>query len=198
MNLLGHVGLSIAIAYSTDTLVFKSARGHDWRLSSSRFKHFAIWVDTNIDYRVVIISSIAADLIDKPLGLWLVPNFVSYNTRSFGHSFLFCLTLLLICVIFRKPWRLNMIIFAVIYTFHLIFDQMWIHREISLWPLYGLGFPVIDSTTFSEYSGNVLSNLYNFYKYPWELTGMLIITLFIIRIILKGNIISFFRQGKVN
>lgn len=193
MNMLGHVGLSIAMVYSTESLVFKPTPDY-----SNRFERFAHWINKNIDYRVVIISSVAADIIDKPLGLWLMPDLVSYNTRTIGHSLLFCLTLFLLCAIFRKTWRQNMAILAAINTFHLLLDQMWIHKEISLWPLYGWGFPIIERTMFSDYSENILSNLYNFYKYPWELTGMIIINLFIIRIIIKGNIISFFRHGKVD
>lgn len=198
MNLLGHVGLSLAIAYSADSLILKAPLNNGNSLHNYHFERFAKWFNKNIDYRVVIISSIAADLIDKPLGLWLIPDFVSYNTRSVGHSLLFCLALFLLCVFFRKTWRQNMVIVAAMNISHLIFDQMWMQREISLWPLYGWEFPIIDSTTFSNYSENVINNLYNFYKYPWEVIGMIIIAMFIIRMIFKGNIISFLQHGKID
>lgn len=198
MNLCGHVGLSIALAYSAHTLMSKSFLTRNRESSNNRISRLALSIHTTMDYRVVVMGSVAADLIDKPLGLWLTPDFVSHNTRSVGHSLIFCLILFILPVFFKKTWSKNIIIVAVASTFHLIFDQMWIHRGIVLWPIYGWGFPIVDSTTFSEYSGHVLSNLYHFYKYPWELVGMTIIVLFVIHIIYTHNVVSFLRYGKVD
>ena len=76
MLLFGHIGITLGIA---------------WFIESK--------LRVKIDYKLIIIGSLLPDIIDKPVGMILLPL---ENGRVFGHTLLFVLILLLIGLKYRK------------------------------------------------------------------------------------------------
>lgn len=93
------------------------------------------------DFRYVILGSILPDIIDKPIGAWLLRS-TFHNSRIIGHTLLFSI-LLIMCGLYRrfKKGRKDMLLVGAGCIVHLILDSMWLYRGTLLWPLYGLKFP---------------------------------------------------------
>jgi hypothetical protein len=81
MLLFGHIGITLGVAW----------------LIESKLK-------VKMDYRLIIIGSLLPDIIDKPVGMILLPL---NNGRVFGHTLLFILILLLIGLI-HNPLPLHL------------------------------------------------------------------------------------------
>lgn len=152
MNLTGHTGLTLgaflAAGYLGDALIF-----HSYRAQSSRRRYVSflgsflgapprVFQKLRLDYRVVLAGSLLPDIIDKPLGLFLLPHLLDFNGRIIGHTLAFNLVLLtvgLVILIFRGHH--TPLVLAVSSTGHLLLDQMWENPQTLLWPLLGWGFP---------------------------------------------------------
>lgn len=94
MLIFGHIGITLGIAW----------------LVESRLK-------IKMDYKLIIIGSLLPDIIDKPVGMIILPL---HNGRIFGHTLLFILILLLIGLKYRKSLFLSFASFL-----HLIEDEIW-------------------------------------------------------------------------
>ncbi len=84
-----------------------------------------------LDFRLLALSALAADLIDKPLALSLFTE--AQTSQLMAHSLLLNLALLLLSLLFR-PRALP---YVLAFTFHLAADRMWNHPQSFWWPLYG-------------------------------------------------------------
>ena len=99
-----------------------------------------------IDYRIVLVGSMLPDLIDKPIGIFILGNVFS-NGRIFSHTILFHLVLLLLGLYFyRKFGRIEFLTLFFCSGFHLVLDQMWLMPRTLFWPLYGWTFPKYNLT----------------------------------------------------
>ena len=153
MNLPGHTGLTLgaflAAGYLGDALLFHSYRvessGSPWvrLLSSLLSAPPRVLQRLRLDYRAVLAGSLLPDVIDKPLGLFLIPQLLDFNGRTIGHSLAFNLVLLAIglLVVLKRRGHYTPLVLAVSSTGHLILDQMWQNPQTLLWPLLGWGFP---------------------------------------------------------
>ncbi|AGK60062.1 hypothetical protein Asulf_00026 [Archaeoglobus sulfaticallidus PM70-1] len=131
-----------------------------------------------MDYRLIFIGSLLPDIIDKPLGMILLPL---NNGRVFGHTLLFILILLLIGLKYRKSLFLSFASFL-----HLIEDELWNEPETFFWPLLG-DFPAKEHSSFYEYIERIIS------EYTPSLSHIFIsevIGIVIILIFLKERVIS--------
>jgi len=129
-----------------------------------------------MDYRLVFIGSLLPDLIDKPLGMILLPL---NNGRIFGHTLFFILILLAIGLKHRKALYLS---FASI--LHLIEDEIWNEPETLLWPLLGFDFAK-EHSSFYEYLCKILSEYTPSLSHIFisEVIGLIIILAFMRKVI---------------
>lgn len=119
------------------------------------------------------------DLIDKPLFYLFGPTQLITGTRTFGHTGLFLLALLLLALIVRRPWAWA--IFAGVAT-HLLLDiggelLTGADVESSIWlaiffPAYGPHFPVAHFTGLIEH---LQLSAQNWYVLAGEVAGAAIL-----------------------
>ncbi len=151
MLILGHAGITLGIF---------------WFLEEK--------VGLRFDYRIVVLSALLPDIIDKPLGMIILPL---NNGRIVGHTIIFVLALLFVGLRYR-----SFLIISLASMLHLVEDEMWNEPETLFWPLMG-NFPREEygglyeyvKTTASEYIPS-LSHTFIF-----EVVGAFIIILFLIK-----------------
>ncbi len=92
------------------------------------------------DVRLFLLGSLLPDIIDKPLGLWLLRDALQ-NGRIYAHTLLFLLLLaaggLILYLGRRRTWGLALSLGVFI---HLVLDGMWRNPHTLLWPLQGAAF----------------------------------------------------------
>jgi hypothetical protein len=88
-------------------------------------------LDRRSDLRWVIFFTLLADIIDKPLGLWVFKETIN-NGRVWFHSLSVNLLVTVILVLARKP-----LVYALALWFHQLCDRMWMRPFVALWPLTG-------------------------------------------------------------
>lgn len=92
----------------------------------------------DLDTRKVVIASVAADIIDKPIGLLYSESF-GKHTRLAAHTLIACV-IIFATAKFVKKREPNSIWYAFAYFFHMILDQMWMPPYsiyIFFWPFLG-------------------------------------------------------------
>lgn len=152
MLLFGHIGITLGIAWFAE--------------SKLRVK---------MNYVPIFVGSLLPDVIDKPVGMVLLPL---NNGRVFGHTLLFILVLLLIGLKYRKSMFLS---FASL--FHLIEDEMWNEPATLFWPLLG-DFPAREHVNLYEYVERILSEYTPSFSHVFisEVIGLVIILAFLKRL----------------
>ena len=85
----------------------------------------------HLDFRLLALSGMAPDLIDKPLALFVFTE--AQTSQLIGHSFLPNLMLLVCALLF---WH-KAVPYLLATSGHLLADRMWNHTESFWWPLYG-------------------------------------------------------------
>jgi inner membrane protein len=148
-----------------------------------------------IDYRMVIIGSMLPDIIDKPLGIYLLADEIG-NGRIYGHTLLFLLftvTAGILLYYFRGSPALLLISAG---TFaHLVLDQMWQNPSTLFWPILGAEFERHET---GEWLGGLFETLTsNPSVYIPEIIGVLIVAVFAWQIIRNGRILAFIRTGRI-
>jgi inner membrane protein len=197
MLVFGHLGLTIgaawALGHSYDKL---QARKQPLEASVNKIQRLA----SKIDYRVVIIGSMLPDIIDKPLGLWVLHGEYG-GGRSFFHTLLFALLLILGGLIWYKKKRgILLLTLALANITHLVLDEMWVCKETLLWPALGLSFHPADSTDISIWFSSLWNGfLTNPSAYIPETMGALIIFLLALAFLMrKGKLSLFIKSGKID
>ncbi len=126
-----------------------------------------------IDYRIVFIGALLPDMIDKPLGMIILPF---HNGRIFAHTLLFALILLFLSL---KKSEFSFLSIAVL--LHLAEDEMWLEPRTLLYPLYGM-FPERELGTFPEYVARMINEYTHLSSTLFfEIAGIAILILFILR-----------------
>jgi hypothetical protein len=148
-----------------------------------------------IDYRAVIVGSLVADFIDKPLALWLAPEAVNHSTRSIAHSAVFAVALLLAALLSTSTWTGRLLVVSLCTAWHMVLDQMWRAKEIALWPAYGWSFPAVAERTLGQVSESYLRQHLEFYKDPWATIGLAIIALLLVHLARHRHYGVFIRSG---
>lgn len=88
-------------------------------------------LDRRADLRWVIFFTLVADIVDKPLGLWVFKETIN-NGRVWFHSLAVNLLVSLVLVLARKPG-----VYALALWLHQLCDLMWTRPWVALWPLTG-------------------------------------------------------------
>ena len=156
MIFFGHVGISLLVVFLI-TIALKKG----------------------VDYRFVIVGSMLPDIIDKPLGEYLL-NSVFHNGRIVGHTLVLIAILAIIALLVAKRYQFWGIGVLTLGAFlHQLLDQMWNAPISWFWPAFGWEFPQYQT---DNYLLMILNNLLNKPEvYVPELVGLVIIAAFIIR-----------------
>jgi inner membrane protein len=88
-------------------------------------------LDRRADLRWVIFFTLVADIIDKPLGLWVFKETIN-NGRVWFHSLSVNLLITLVLMLARKP-----AVYALALWLHQLCDRMWMRPWVALWPFTG-------------------------------------------------------------
>jgi inner membrane protein len=148
-----------------------------------------------VDIRLFVIASLLPDIIDKPLGLWLLPHTLATG-RSYAHTLLFFLLILLVGTILlairRCTWLL--LISAAVFI-HLMLDAMWNTPITFYWPLYGASFP---SEPTGDFIGRMLTELVNV-PAVWigDLIGLLIMAWLLYLALVHNKLGLLLRTGRL-
>jgi len=154
------------------------------------------WFIPQIDYRLILLGSVLPDILDKPLGVWLLRDALS-NGRILGHTLLFS-TLLLAAgfYVYIKNRKLSLLCSSFGCIVHLILDKMWLYPATLLWPVYSWTFEKVDV---SHWVAKVITSLVTQPSvYIPEITGAVLLMAFLVNLIMKGNVFGFLRTGKVH
>ena len=186
MNILGHSGITLGAVW-----LLKAALdgGHDQtdgadvpeeatgKAAGSGVRQRLSAVIGRIDVRLLIIGSLLPDIIDKPLGIYLMWG--TFGTgRIYGHTLLFLIIISLAgLLVYRRYGRIWLPTLAFGVFTHLLLDRMWANLPTLLWPLYGFAFPRI------EVSYWLKSTFASLFIYPQayvpEIIGLLVLIWFL-------------------
>ena len=147
-----------------------------------------------VDYRLLLVGSMLPDILDKPLGVYLLADEIS-NGRIFGHTLLFTLILLGSGLfLFLRRARPGLLVVALGVVFHVVLDQMWKTPETLLWPLFGF---VFSRYPVESWLPNIFENLVsNPAVFIPEIIGAMLLAAFFISIMRKGRLAEFIKTGR--
>lgn len=148
-----------------------------------------------IDYRLVLLSSMLPDVIDKPLGMVFFADAIS-NGRVFGHTLLCALLVvgLAAWLYFGRHARWGLVV-AYGWVVHLALDAMWLYPHTLLWPLYGWSFGRLDVEAWlHDLVPRLVSNPGDFVP---EIIGALILARFALGLIARRRVSRFIARGSV-
>jgi len=147
-----------------------------------------------LDYRVVILGSMLPDVIDKPLGVYILGGGLS-NGRIFAHTLLFVGLLLLASLLTRASFRPVLALTALGVGAHLLLDRMWEEPHTLLWPLLGWRF---ERVSVSGWSGHMLEQfLSDPYTYASEAVGAAVVVVLLAVLIRRGGLRDFILAGRM-
>jgi membrane-bound metal-dependent hydrolase YbcI (DUF457 family) len=185
MFVLGHVGISLGIVLALvlyyNNYIAKRKTGGS--------------LLGKIDFRIIAISAMTPDIVDKIIGMWILGDEVS-NGRIFTHS-LITVTILSIAIVNLSKIKFSQTSIPLLYVFpvflHLVLDGLWELPGTLFWPLMGTRFPRVD-VEFGDYFELLLSSPV---AYMGEIIGSTIIILIFIkyRLFIKENFVRFFERG---
>ena len=202
MLLFGHTGIPLAVIWISQKTASQFRFGGSSRLleqgaagnPDSPPQANLTQVTRGLDYRLLLVGSMLPDILDKPLGTWLMADVLS-NGRIFGHTLLFSLILLGVGVyLFAGSRRAGILSLALGSLAHLGLDQMWLQAETLLWPLFGWSFPKGDVSQWLE--GIVRSLFSKPGVYIPELIGVFCLAVFFADTIRRRKLRHFLRTGQ--
>jgi hypothetical protein len=88
--------------------------------------------DRKVDLRLVVLFTLLADIIDKPLGLIVFRESIN-NGRVWFHSLLVNLALSVVILVWRRSTVLVLALWL-----HQACDRMWMRPWVALWPFTGV------------------------------------------------------------
>jgi len=126
-------------------------------------------LDRRADLRFVIFFTLVADIVDKPLGLWVFKETIN-NGRVWFHSLAVNLLVSLVLVVLRKPG-----VYVLALWLHQLCDRMWMRPWVALWPLTGrFGYRDLD---FEDWVYGIFSP----YNVGSDVVGLLVLAAFVWR-----------------
>lgn len=150
---------------------------------------------SRIDYRLVLVGSLLPDIIDKPIGTLFFRNFFS-NGRIFSHTLLFLAILTVAAVyLYRKKGQTWLVALSFGTFLHLILDEMWLAPRTLLWPVYGWAFERIDLSHWPQ--DWLYALMTNPSVYIPEITGAIILIVFMIWLVYRRKIYAFVTKGEI-
>jgi membrane-bound metal-dependent hydrolase YbcI (DUF457 family) len=188
MFVLGHVGVSLGVIYLLAWYYTVYVEKEHPKLS----------LIAGIDFRLVAISAMFPDIVDKIVGMWIFGEEVA-NGRIFTHS-LIIISILSISLLNLAKIKFTRLSLPSLYLFpafiHLLLDGLWEEPGTLFWPLLGTGFPKM-GVEFGDYFEILLTNPV---IYIGEIIGSIIMVLMFIRfrLYVKNNFVKFFKKGQIS
>jgi inner membrane protein len=208
MLLLAHLGLTLGAAVLVNGAVTgvprlrpEAALAHSAEGGPPRHRpprRITVWfasLGKRVDIRLLLIGSLLPDIIDKPLGQWLLRDAIS-NGRIFCHTLLFLILLTLggLYLYLNRHHTWLLVISFGTFT-HLVFDQMWLSPHTLFWPLYGVAFGRVDLTNWVQ---RILYELPNKPAvYTPEIVGGVILVLFMWVLLADRKLRIFITRGRL-
>ena len=146
----------------------------------------------SLDYRLLILGSMLPDLIDKPLGVFLLRKQLS-NGRIFAHSLLFTSLVGLASLALRGRARRALVPVTLGSAAHLVLDHMWTQTNVLLWPLRGWRPERRDVSHWLEQMLDVLVS--DPYTYISEAAGAGAITAILTSLLKRRGLSEFIKSG---
>jgi hypothetical protein len=109
-----------------------------WHLGANLWLFRWIFRDPRVDIRYLLVGAILPDLIDLPVGTWILAE--RYSTGElWAHSLLAPSIYMAIVLLTTRRGRRRRALMAlgVGWLFHLLIDGMWLDSEVFLWPFFG-------------------------------------------------------------
>jgi inner membrane protein len=204
MLLLAHTGIALgAAALTAASPVFRDDKTNTARAvfkmnaapANALLMSGLVRLSRLVDLRLFMVGSMLPDIIDKPLGLWLLKDTLSTG-RAYGHTLLFLILLLLSGLILLAARRSTWLLVLAAGTFmHELLDGMWNTPVTFYWPLYGTAFPG-EST--GDFLGRMLAELVHV-PVVWvgELAGLLILAWVFYLVIANHKLGLLLRTGRL-
>ena len=203
MLLLAHVGIPVGVIWLSEKTIAmarlkrtnKTAVASDGRTAEvahpdpPSIRSFPF----RLDYRFLILGSMLPDIIDKPLGLWLLADIFS-NGRIIAHSLLFTL-LLVVAGVLLYSWQGKCGVLCISFgvVAHLCLDQIWLNRTTFLWPLHGWTF---EKTDINHWLERMLAHLTTDPSiWVTEIIGGLILAAFLLNLVRQKRLCQFLKNG---
>ena len=188
MLVFGHAGITLGAA----TLI-AGAMKYKREPETGKISWFTS-LSSYIDIRILLVGSLLPDIIDKPVGQYILRETFSYG-RLFAHSLLFLIVVtaagFYLYQRHKQVWLLTLS-FG-IFT-HLILDSMWTTPRTLFWPFLGFTF---DRAELTDWFLNIWHGLLTYPEvYIPELIGLLVILWFGILLIFRKRVGSFLKHGK--
>lgn len=189
---LGHAGITLGAVALAANLFGNSAASRlpgrprcSWWLTAAR----------KLDFRFLLVGSLLPDIIDKPLGIYLLRDSLG-NGRIFAHTLLFLILISLSgWFLYRARKQSWLLVLAAGSGAHLILDRMWQNPRTLLWPLLGTSFDRIDVENWLPGIWNNL--LTNPFTYISEMLGGLLLAWFAVCLFNRGTMTEFVKSGKI-
>ncbi len=208
MLLFAHTGIPLGVAWLSHKAILQVRHGSTAKPKVGR-GNFASAVDclpdnhsgtnslaSRLDYRLILLGSMLPDLIDKPLGIWVLRDTLS-NGRVFAHTLLFAVLLLAVGVyVYISRRKLNLLCLSFGNMAHLGLDEMWLDPRTLFWPLYGWSF---EKTDIGHWLERIIVSLGTEPGvYIPEIVGALLLGIFLVSLIRQGKLYRFFKTGEAN
>ncbi len=148
-----------------------------------------------IDIRLLLIGSLLPDIIDKPLGYFLLRDTFS-SGRIITHTLLFLILIMLAgYYLYRSRGKTGLLAISFGTFAHLIFDQMWRAPRTLFWPFYGATFARAEVI---DWIPNMLHTLLTEPQvYIPEILGIVIFIWFTLTLVRRKRFFYFLRSGQV-
>lgn len=194
MLILAHTGITVGCVWLGLKATARGTAAPEQRQSKTQAALHRL--QEKLDYRLLAVGALLPDIIDKPLGLWLLGDEIS-NGRIFGHTLLFIMLLAAAGTwLYTRRRSLGMLVLAFGALSHLILDQMWLSTQTLFWPLFGWEF---EKRVYDDWLGGIWEALLtNPGVFIPEIIGGLLLAAFFWDIIRQGRLRHFLLTGRVN
>ena len=197
MLILGHTSITLGTAVVVEALRRPRAPGSTDATGVPQRLHGAlVSLSRRVDLRLLLVGSLLPDIIDKPLGLLLLPD-VFGTGRIYCHALIFPVALATIGVIPYLKYKSNgLLVLAYGAVMHLVLDSMWLNQGTLFWPVTELSLPAVAST---GWLGNIfLSLLTNPAAYFPEIAGAILLLPVFLLVKRSGGVLHFLRTGTLD
>ena len=170
---LGHVGIAVGALVVITILVRKPGLLKD------------------IDFRFVVVLAMLPDIIDKPLGHFILGDL--NNGRIIAHTLLFVVLVAAVsAIVFKKMfWA-----YALPVLLHQVLDFMWEIPKTMLWPVFGFGFESYDMDVWEHWLEALTTNPY---VIAGEVAGLviLVVVFVVFKVYVKENFLRGLKRGRL-
>ena len=185
MLYFAHAGIALGVCSAAAGLAQRGGKGN-WFAALSRYA----------DVRILMIGALLPDIIDKPIGQYLLRDTFS-NGRIFSHTLLFCVLLAISgWILLRAKSQYWLLTLAVGDFIHLLLDQVWRAPKAVLWPFMGFKFARIDLEGYVGGLWRALTS--NPMVYIPEIIGVSIIVWYLVVVLKRKQAGVLLKTGRIS